>query len=62
MSDIASAVVSQVTNAKYDVLIGAVKQTAQRERDIVNMIEKTVGSGSQPLNASGRGSTVNLFA
>ena len=62
MSDIASAVVSQVVNAKYDVLIGAVKNTARREQDIVNMIKKTVGSGSQPLNASGRGSTVNTFA
>ncbi len=62
MSDIASAVVSQVVNAKYDVLIGAVKNTARREQDIVKMIEKTVGSGAQPLNASGRGSSVNLFA
>ncbi len=62
MSDIASAVVSQVTNAKHDLLIGVVKHTARREQDIVNMIEKTVGSGSQPLNASGRGSTVNKFA
>ena len=62
MSDIASAVVSQVTNAKQDLLVGVVKQTARREQDIVNMIEKTVGSGSQPLNASGRGSTVNTIA
>ena len=62
MSDIASAVVSQVVNAKYDVLIGSVKNTARREQDIVRMIEQTVGSGAQPLNASGRGSSINLFA
>ena len=62
MSEIASAVVSSVTNAKHDLLVGVVKQQAKSERQIVDMIRKTVGSGSQPLNSSGRGSIVNVLA
>lgn len=50
---------SNVLQNRQNLSIAALKQAVQAEQAIVNLIAQT--TGAQPLNASGRGSTVNIL-
>lgn len=54
------ALASSVLQGRQQISIAAVKQAAQSQQAIVEMIAQT--TGSQPLNSSGRGSNVNVLA
>lgn len=54
------AVASNVLQGRQQISIAAVKQAAESQRAIVQLIAQT--TGAQPLNASGRGSNVNVLA
>lgn len=61
MSEIALATAASTVTARKEVSLAALKQTLESQQAIVRMLQE-VTSGSQPLNASGRGSSVNLLA
>ncbi|WP_425406260.1 hypothetical protein [Hwanghaeella sp.] len=54
------ALASSVLQGRQQISIAAVKQAAQSQQAIVELIAQT--TGSQPLNSSGRGSNVNVLA
>lgn len=54
------ALASNVLQGRQQISIAAVKQAAESERAIVQLIAQT--TGVQPVNASGRGSNVNVLA
>ena len=53
------ALASTTLQSRQNFSIAALKQSVQAEQAIVNLIAQT--TGSQPLNASGRGSNVNVL-
>ncbi len=54
------ALASNVLQGRQQISIAAVKQSAEADRAVVQLIAQT--TGVQPLNASGRGSNVNVLA
>ena len=54
------ALASTVLQGRQQISIAAVKQAAESQQAIVQLIAQT--TGTQPLNASGRGSNVNVLA
>lgn len=54
------ALASNVLQGRQQLSIAAVKQAAESERAVVQLVAQT--TGVQPLNASGRGSNVNVLA
>ena len=54
------ALASQVLRNQQTASLSAVKQAVESERAIVNLIAQT--TGVQPVDSSGRGSTVDVFA
>ena len=54
------ALASTVLQGRQQISIAAVKQAAESQQAVVQLIAQT--TGTQPLNASGRGSNVNVLA
>lgn len=54
------ALASQVLQNRQTASLAAVKQAVEAERAIVNLIAQT--TGTQPVDPSGRGGTVNVLA
>lgn len=54
------ALASTVLQGRQQISIAAVKQAAESQQAIVQLIAQT--TGTQPVNASGRGSNVNVLA
>lgn len=53
------ALASNILQTRQSIAIATVRQSVEAERAIVQLIAQS--TGTQPLNASGRGSNVNLL-